>query len=116
MLTRADIFQSRPRKTENVPTPEWGEGTSVKVKLMTTGEFLAMTEMETRNPKSGGALWIVNTVVGDDGQPLFTEADITAFVDQPISVVNRIVSAAQVLNFRNVGDAAKNSEATPSIA
>jgi hypothetical protein len=116
MLTRTDILQSRPRKTETVPTPEWGEGTTVKVKVMNVGEFIAMTEMESRHPKSGAALWIVNTVVGDDDQLLFAEADIPAFADQPLTVVNRIVSAAQALNFRNVGDAAKNSEATPSIA
>lgn len=116
MLNRETILQPRPRKTETVQTPEWGEGTSVKVKRLTTGEFLAMSEMEKRHPKSGAALWIINTVVDDDGKAIFTEADVDQFVDQPISVVNRLVAEAQALNFRSSSDLAKNSNATQSDA
>jgi hypothetical protein len=83
---------------------------------MTTGEFLAMSEMEKRHPNRGAALWMINTVVDEAGTPLFTEADVDAFTDQPISVVNRIVAAAQALNFRSGSDLAKNSSATHAAA
>lgn len=116
MLNREAIFQPRPRKTIDVPTPEWGDGTIVKIKRLTTGEFLAMSEMEKRHPSKGAALWLINCVVDDDGKAIFTEADVDAFTDQPISVVNRLVAEAQALNFRSSADLLKNSNATQSAA
>src|SRR5688572_27942676 len=114
MLTREQILAPRKLPTEVVPCPELGEGATLTVRRLTAREFINLTGKAKATPDMTYALWVVACVVDDEGKPVLTEADVTALAEKEITLLERLADAAQRLNLNAKGQAAKNSQATPS--
>ena len=133
MLTRDDILAADDLKIKIEDVPEWGG--SVGVRMMSgfeRDEFEA--EISKRSPgldaegkplagridmKGVKALLVSLTVVGDDGKPMFTTADIPALNGKAAAPIDRLFEVASKLN--GIGDKAVkelmgNSKGAPSGA
>ena len=113
-LTREEITTTT-WPVEEVLLPEFGSK-KVRVKTLSAAEFLKLAELEKTYANKAYALWWIATVCDEQGQPLFSEADIDTITTLPISAVNRVVETAKRLNFATQGDAEGNSEPIPSAA
>lgn len=118
MLTREQILAADDLKSEEVDVPEWGG--SVRVTTMTGLARDVFQESMQEGDKSISYFQnslIVATVVGDDGLPLFTAADINALRLKSSGAVTRVTKVAERLNSFGpaaVETAGKNSEAAQS--
>lgn len=104
LLGRDQILGAADLSTVDVAVPEWG-GT-VRVRMLTGTErdaFEASTvvrkgkKLET-NLENVRARLVALTVIGEDGQRLFDEADAAALGAKSASALNRVFAAAQKLN------------------
>lgn len=101
MLTRDAILGIADLKSEDVDVPEWGG--SVRVRTMTGAERDAFGA-SLRNadgkvdPANYRAKLLIRCVVGDDGRPLFTDADLDALAGKSAPALDRLVAAAERLN------------------
>jgi hypothetical protein len=108
MLTRDQIFAKREFPRHELALPELGG--SVQIRVLSAGEFLKLNEKIDANKDAAFAYWICAGVVGADGQPLFTEADIDRLKELPIGVVERMTNAVQRHNFLTKEQAAGKSK------
>lgn len=112
-LTRDQILTRRTPTSEQVPTPELGQGSSLTVRRLSAREFMALSAKVKADPDLAFAHWITATVIGDDGQPVFTPEDAAALAEQDATLIQRLTEAAMKLNVNAKEDAVKNS-VTPS--
>ena len=125
-LTREQLIQKRPMRTEEVEVPELGG--KVLVKALTTGErgkyensFLSKkgTVVLDLAAKMRSKL-VSQTVVDASGKLLLTEDDIPLLEQQDAGAIVRIYEAAQRLSgftkadMDEIEDTAKNLAATES--
>jgi hypothetical protein len=120
-LTKIDILKPRPLKTEIVPVPEWGG--EVIVQEMTAAqrdEFetfaLMKREAKDESPKGIRVSIIINTVVDENGKPLFTDLDAPDLAKKPGTIIDRIASVGLRLSGMTeavVEEQSKNSETVP---
>ena len=104
-LSRDEILKAEDLSAEEVEVPEWG-GT-VLVRGM-TGQELDAFQMSARDQKSGqrlpGAMVnvrakvVARCVVDDDGDRLFTDADITALGEKSGAAIDRVFDVASRLS------------------
>lgn len=108
-LSREAILEAKDRDTVEVDCPEWG-GT-VLVRGMTGRERDAfetsMVEQRgrgapTQNLSNVRAKLVARCVVDDDGERLFTDADVAALGDKSAAPVDRIFEVASRLS--GIGD------------
>ncbi|HQY30522.1 MAG TPA: hypothetical protein PK691_04520 [Thermomicrobiales bacterium] len=105
-LTRQDLVAARIRKTEDVPTPELGEGTFLRVRGMKTGEQAAIAEFMDRNPNASGTTVGINgfrimfwrCVVDESGEPMFGEDDSDIADEFDFELVQRVCAAVMRLS------------------
>lgn len=120
-LTREHILAPRKVVTEPVPCPELGAGAKLLVRRLSAREFMALSAKAKANPDQAYAFWIVATVVGEDGRPVFNEEDAAALAEQDATFVQRLTEAAMRLNVNAKEQAEKNSStpaagsSTPSL-
>jgi hypothetical protein len=107
-MTREQVLARRERPTETVPCPELGDGATLTVRRLSAKEFMALTERAKAQPDLAYAHWIVATVIDDQGNAMFSEADAAELAEQDITLVERLTDAAQRLNLAGKGQAAKN--------
>lgn len=118
MLTREQILAADDIKSEDVDVPEWGG--SVRVLVMTGVARDTFNGLMQKTDTTVGyfqSSLLVSTVIGDDGAPVFTMADIDALRLKSGAVVTRVAKVAERLNGFGVDaveTAEKNSEAAPS--
>jgi len=97
MNQRDRILALDDRRTEMVYVKEWNE--TIIVRSMSAQE---RTDFETANegaPRSTiPARLVVATAVGEDGSPLFTEADVPALSGKNAAAMLRLFEAASKLN------------------
>jgi len=111
MLTRERLLAGRPLRQETVTIAGWGE---VRLQELTHAQFVSwarecLPDGKTPDPQYGPKL-LVYSIVGEDGMPLLTSADVERVAQWPASVVTALVEAAQRLNgFAGPGETAKNS-------
>ena len=120
-LDKTAILAAQDIKTEDVPVPEWGG--SVRVCTLSAGDLLGFWDA-CRD--EAGALrrdrvqpeLLLRAIVGADGTPLFTGADVCDLMAKSAAAVGRLFEAAQRLNGLGgeAEEAAKNSGAAPSGA
>jgi len=123
LLDKQAILSASDHKTEDVDVPEWG-GT-VRVRTMTGRERDAFEASLAKGEGKDRKTDLVNLrarlaglcMVGEDGQRLFTDAEVEALGDKTAAALDRVFSVAQRLNgmtAQDVEDLAKNSGAAPS--
>jgi hypothetical protein len=97
LLTREQIIAANDRPTETVDVPEWGG--SVSVRTM-SGALRDRVEAAFLKDKSTSfrARVLAATLCGEDGQLLFTEADIEALGEKSIKPIQRVYDVAIRLN------------------
>jgi hypothetical protein len=101
MLTREAILGAQDLKTVDVEVPEWG-GT-VRVRVMTAadrnafGASIVMEDGKTDHAQYAVKM-LVRCLVGEDGQPLFTTADLEALNQKSALALKRVFDAADALN------------------
>ncbi len=124
MLTKSQILQSRPRETRDIHVEEFGG--VVRIRALTTSERSRFeSSLQTKgksDPKKVVLVrekLLVQSVVDDSGNLMFSEADIPALSAQPAKAVEKIFNAIQELSgFSDVDveSLEKNSEASPVAA
>ena len=123
-LTRDQILEAVDVTTSTVEVPEWGG--SVKVRNMTGADRDAFeASLITTAPDGTRKMNMSNvktkllamTIVGDDGNLLFSVDDMDRLALKSAGAIDRVYVAAQALNIigaKAEDDAAKNSTAGPS--
>ena len=123
MSLRDKIFAADDRQIETVEVPEWG--CSVGVRVMggaerDTFEYEAtkrMTDDKLTDPRGLRSRLLVATLVDEEGQPVFTSADIPAIEQKAAPVISRLCEVAQRVNGlsdEDVEELAKNSSGAPN--
>ncbi len=101
MLSKDEILNAEDTKVETVDVPEWGG--QVKVKCMTGSE---RDEFETsiigkdgeRNMSNIRAKLLIYTIIDDDGNRMFTTADVKALGDKSAAALDRVFDVAKRLS------------------
>lgn len=114
LLDKSAILGAKDLVSEDVPVPEWGG--DVRVRTMTGTERdafgVAIIDSTGKFDRVGyRAKLLSRCIVGEDGQPLFTEADIAALGAKSNKAIERVFVVADRLNALGddkVQDAEKN--------
>ena len=104
LLTKSQILAADDLKTTDVDVPEWG-GT-VRIKGMTGAERDAFEETlftgEGTNRKTNltnmRARLVAVTIIGEDGNRLFSDAEVGDLAKKSAAALSRCFEAAQRLN------------------
>jgi len=104
LLNKDQILKADDLKSEIVEVPEWGG--EVKVRTMTGIErdtfeesiFDSKGKDTKMNFKNLRAKLVVLTIIGDNGERLFIEADVEALGKKSAKALDRIFGVAQRLN------------------
>ena len=121
-LSRDAILAAKSLRTEEVDVPEWG-GT-VLVRELSGRErdeweaSLAVQRGKTMVPDVANirAKLAARTIVGDDGEPVFTQQDVAALGELSAAALDRVFDVASRLSGLNPEDVeamTKNSGAAP---
>ena len=121
-LGRDAILAAKSLRTEEVKVPEWG-GT-VLVRELSGRErdeweaSLAVMRGKTMVPDVANirAKLAARTIVGDDGEPVFTQQDVAALGELSAAALDRVFDVASRLSGLNPEDVeamTKNSGAAP---
>ena len=101
MLSREEILASRQdRKPVRHEVPEWGG--DVFIRLMSARESLELTDTQDQNRMIFELL--LNTLVDESGDPLFTEDDRKFLEEEPFTLILRLFTAAARVNGIPVGN------------
>jgi hypothetical protein len=110
-LSKDDILKADDRATEEVDCPEWGG--SVLVRGMSGRERdafeVSTTQQRGRGPATRDlvnirAKLVARCVVDDEGERLFTDADVTALGEKSGAVIDRLFDVASRLSGMAEGD------------
>lgn len=117
-LTKKDFLKDRPLKIERVPVPEWGGDAIVQEMSAVQREKFEewVLSKETDSPKGTRVAIIINTVVDENGKPLFSDLDAMDLGMKPAAIIDRIASAGLRLSGMKedaVEEEVKNSETVP---
>jgi hypothetical protein len=103
LLDRAAILGADDLKTEDVEVKEWGG--AVRVRMLTGAERDAFGKSlivdGKPDPTGYRAKLLARCVIGEDGKPLFTEADIGALNGKANQALERVFAVADRLNAIN---------------
>lgn len=114
LLTKAaDILATPDTLREEVPTPEWGEGTGVLVQSMTAAQRFVwlqsgrvavrdergqLLRMETNPDWDNTVALVICSVVDEEGQPVFDVAQLEALEAKRAAPIERIADVARRLS------------------
>lgn len=122
-LTRDQILEASDLKTQEVDVPEWGGTVIVRTMTGTARNAFEASIMKTMpdgtrqsDMTNMRAKLIAVTVVGDDGNLLFTPEEADIIAQKSSAALEKVFEAAQALNLMGVkaeAEAAKNSPASP---
>jgi hypothetical protein len=104
-LSRDDILKADDFTTEEVRVPEWGGSVLVRGMSGRERDAFEVSTMEsrgrgpaTRNLANLRAKLVARCVVGDDGQRLFTDADVAQLGEKSGAPIDRIFAVASRLS------------------
>lgn len=103
LITRELLLKPITVPTEDVPVPELGGDAVVRLRGMTAGQRTRFEQQfqgkggKQRNIQQLRERLLVQTVVGEDGEPLLTLDDVAAISQQSAVVVERLVNVAMRL-------------------
>ncbi len=105
LLSKDAILAADDRPTETVPVPEWGGEVRVRgLDGRGRDEYFASMAVQTGgrravlDTRDSTAKLAARCIVGDDGQPLFTLADVEALTRKSGAALDRVFSVAQRLS------------------
>ena len=111
LLTASDILSADDIVREEVPTPEWGEGTGVLVQSMTANQRYAFQQAgmerhtekgvptyEVREDWNSTVALVVCSVVDASGEPMFSARDIDRLAEKNSAPIDRIADVARRLS------------------
>jgi hypothetical protein len=122
LLTKAEILGAQDRKHEVVPVPEWGGDVLVwEMSGYWQDQYEMMLMGLTEEGKGQGlkaenlrATKVAASICDENGEPLFTAADVIALGKKNSKALDRIIEAVERLNKMSEEDKAelaKNSAA-----
>lgn len=123
VLTRDQILQADDRITEEVAVPEWGGKVLVRSLSGTERDAFEDAIIEGKgknrqvNMRNLRAKLVAMAVVGADGLPIFTRADVEALGSKNAAPLDRIFERAQILSGlrdEDVDELVGNSNGDPS--
>lgn len=113
MLNKEQILQAKDARTERVEIPEWGG--YVFVRMMSARQRDQFEAEQVSDPyKDIRARLAVHTVCDEQGEMLFTMADVEALSQKSAAALDRIFAAAVKLNRiskEDIDELEKNSTA-----
>jgi len=119
-LTRDQILAAEDLAREIVDVPEWGEGAQVLVRELTAAEreqhyYLMIGDDDTVDVQKAVGFrqrLCVWCIIDEDGEHLFTQADVEALGRKNTKVVDRIADVVRRLSglAEETEELAKNSE------
>lgn len=116
-LTRDAILEANDLKTEIVSVPEWGGDVSVRSMTGQERDAFEQALVSERGPDASQNLsnirarLVTLSAVDDNGNRLFTDADIVPLGRKSAAALDRVFTVAQRLNgigAKDVEDLAKN--------
>jgi hypothetical protein len=121
LLTRDMILKADGLRTEEVPVPEWGG--SVLVRELRGRErdeweaSLAVQRGRQMVPDVANmrAKLVARTVIGDDGEPVFSQQDVNALGELSAAALDRVFEVASKLSGLNA-DAVETGKASSATA
>jgi hypothetical protein len=122
LLTRDLILKATSLRTEEVSVPEWGGSVLVQeLRGRERDEFeasLAVQRGQKMVPDVANmrAKLVARSIVGEDGEPLFTQQDVAALGELSAAALERVAEAATKLSGLNpadVEDMGKDSGSIP---
>lgn len=108
------LRQKASGKWERVDVPEWGGHVNVRVMSATERDFLGERFAESKVGLR--AVIAAMLVCDDDGNDLFSDADVNALGEVSGAALDRVLQVAERLNGltqESIEDAEKNLETTP---
>jgi Phage tail assembly chaperone len=117
-LTRDAILAASALRTEDVPVPEWGGSVLVReLRGRERDEFEASLAVQRGNrmvPDVANmrAKLVARVVVGEDGEPVFSQQDVNALGELSAAALDRVFEVASrlsALNPDSLEEKAKNS-------
>lgn len=124
ILGAAEILAAPDMEDEIVATPEWGEGTAVRVQSMNAAQRMAYWGFVLERQPDGtriarddvvfSAALAVCSIVDEDGQPLFTLAQVEALAQKHPAPLDRISAVARRLSGLDTEAASERLKAIPS--
>lgn len=125
LLTKEAILAAQDLRFEVVPVPEWGG--SVRVRSMTGADrddyeqslIRGRTDDEAQNIRNVRARLVTYSVVDEQGNRLFTEADVEELGKKSVAALDRVFAAASRLSAvsqKDIEELGKGSAATPAAA
>lgn len=102
LLGAAEIKAADDLPFEDVPTPEWGEGTGVRVRRLSGTEWdefenatITFDGKQTKRDNTNfRAKLCVLAIVGENGERLFADNEAVDLGDKNIATIDRIYDAA----------------------
>jgi hypothetical protein len=122
ILNRDLILKATSLRTEEVPVPEWGGAVLVReLRGRERDEWeasLAVQRGKQMVPDVANmrAKLVARSVIGEDGEPLFSQQDVSALGELSAAALDRVFEAASRLSGLNPADLeemAKNSGTAP---
>jgi hypothetical protein len=118
LLNKTAILAADDLPTVDVPTPEWGEGGAVRLRMLTTSERVGWNIALRPDPEkplnfaNAHARLVALCAIGEDGKRLFTDAEATALGSKSGAVMARLFEAAREISKLgevDIKEAEKNS-------
>jgi hypothetical protein len=109
-LTRDAILAAAALKTEDVPVPEWGGSVLVReLRGRERDEWEASLAVQrgremVRDTANIRAKLAARAIVGEDGEPLFTQQDVAALGELSAAALERVFDVASRLSGLNPAD------------
>lgn len=101
LLTKEQILASLDLTTETVPVKEWGGDVAVRAMTGTERDSFGASLRDAKgnvNLENYRAKLLVRCIVDADGNPVFTEVEITALGNKSSAALARVFSVAERLN------------------
>jgi hypothetical protein len=131
-LTREAILKADDLPTEIVPVPEWGGDVLVRGLNGTERDEFEASTMVLRGPAGKQqavpdtanirAKLVARCIIGDDGEPMFTQQDVHALGLKSSAALDRIFEVAARLSgisdrdLEDLGKDSKNGQSAGSIS
>ncbi len=98
LVSKSQIISADDRESRIVEVPEWGG--SVRIIAVTPA---ILREVRSSAPKSGtdetfGYRLMVQSIVDEDGNPIFTKDDIAALEGKSEAAIKRVMESINELN------------------
>ena len=116
LLSKAAILAANDLPSKDVDVPEWGGTVRIRSMTATDRDAFEIAQLEAQRdgraaPDNIRARYVAACVIGEDGQPLFDESEVTKLGNKSAKALDRVFTAITGMNSVEPGaveEAAKN--------